>query len=280
MLCLRSVCYVLTFSIVACTYEVADTGPGQASFLAAVATATPPWSTSEAALLFYDPDVVDQVARASMVSVPELTDMLILMVGLIVFELSRRYLDAQKLARISLAVFVPALGLLAAGPVSAGPLLLRTETFDADPGWSGRDNVNGSLGNNFGFRASDETGGSSGAGEAGGTLARTLNVSYYADTALGGAIGLGNPIRGSGEFDFAVGVGSLFNNGVHIGHRSTSAASTDSTIANFVGIEFGENQGAGFRFRAKLFLSDGSRIDGGEIAGLAPGGRLHLDVRF
>ena len=71
-------------------------------------------------------------------------------------------------------------------PGQAAGLVMRTETFDTDPGWTGVRNVDVGLGNNYGFSNTDNTGGLSTEGEAGGTIARTTLVSYYADTMLGG----------------------------------------------------------------------------------------------
>lgn len=149
--------------------------------------------------------------------------------------------------------------------------IIRTETFDSDRGWIGLRNTDGSIGNNFGFSNTDNTGGLSPAGEAGGTIARTVEVSYYADTDLGGSLTLDQRIEASGEFDMS-GVGA-FNNGVFIGHRNTSPSSTDSTFANFIGFQIAEPQGSSqFRFRSKSYLNDGSFRDGNEISGLTLNG--------
>jgi hypothetical protein len=171
-----------------------------------------------------------------------------------------------KFQNAALALIIASIGW---SEVHAGTLI-RTETFDTAPGWVGLRNADLTIGNDFGFRGSNYTGGSSPAGEAGGTIARTLEVSFYADTDLGGSLTLADHIQASGELDFTS-VGA-FNNGIRIGHRNTSAASTDATIDNFLGLEFAENHGAGYRIRAVAVLDDGGTIGGAEILGLIQNG--------
>lgn len=160
---------------------------------------------------------------------------------------------------------------LVANPLAANgdTLLSRTERFDAAGGWTGLRNINASTGNNFGFRASNVTGGASGAGEAGGTFARTTDVANYADTNLGGVLALGDRTAASGEL--IVTSFSNWNNGIFIGYRSMSADSTDSSMSNFFGFQVSEGQNlsptpsAAFGVAPTLFLSDGARRFGPSI---------------
>ena len=125
--------------------------------------------------------------------------------------------------------------------VSYASLLLRTETFEVDPGWTGLRNQDVTIGNAIGFSNTNETGGVSPAGEAGGRVARSKEASFYADTNLGGTLNLTNFIQASGEFDFPGTFCPLFNNGIHVGHRNTSLDSTDDSVTNFIGFEFAED---------------------------------------
>jgi len=119
--------------------------------------------------------------------------------------------------------------------------IIRTMAFDAGSDWTGLRSVSGAIGNNFGFQTSNNTQGTSPAGEAGGTFARTTQVSYYADTNLGGTIDFNRPFQASGEVVLMS--TSNFNNGVSIGHRDTSPSSVGSQFMNFVGFQIAEPQG-------------------------------------
>ena len=75
------------------------------------------------------------------------------------------------------------------GSVAQAQYGYETQTFDNatsvfNAGWNGSGNT--ANGNSYGFSNTDNTGGASGAGEAGGLFARstTANASYYGDTTL------------------------------------------------------------------------------------------------
>src|SRR5205085_2221647 len=96
-------------------------------------------------------------------------------------------------------------------------------------GWAALGNTQN--GNAFGYSATNFTGGLSAAGEAGGTIARTTNLAYYADLTLGGMPSLTQFLHASGELavtDYA------FNNGIRIGFFNANA--TTGPIA-FVGFQ-------------------------------------------
>src|SRR5256885_15220604 len=70
-----------------------------------------------------------------------------------------------------------------AGSTHGQPLLLRTETFDADPGWDGRNNratdpAPRQIVQNFGFNSSSTNAGGS-AGEIGGFITPAGGAGFY-----------------------------------------------------------------------------------------------------
>jgi hypothetical protein len=101
----------------------------------------------------------------------------------------------------------------------AQALPLRIENFDSDPGWT-RVNASGEFdGNNFGFTLSNNTGGASPAGEAGGSFIRADFASYYVDENLGFGLTLDDDIQASGEFNItSITQGPPFSHGFFIGH--------------------------------------------------------------
>ena len=78
----------------------------------------------------------------------------------------------------------------------------RTETFDTGPGFFTSEAGNHSGGNDFDFSNTNNTAGTSPAGEVGGLFARTSGFSYIADTALGGAFSRTDDFSLSGELVF------------------------------------------------------------------------------
>src|SRR5688500_14133324 len=94
-------------------------------------------------------------------------------------------LEGRNMLRRS-ATGLTALSLAA---VFSTPALGAIQTFDSAPAdWVG--NGNTADGNNFGFSGTDNTGGASGAGEAGGTFSRSVGLHTYADTNIGGTLDL------------------------------------------------------------------------------------------
>ena len=139
-------------------------------------------------------------------------------------------------------VAVLVLGLAAVGQAAT----METQTFDsaasaAAAGWTGLGNVvsDPNAYYNFGFSNTDNTGGASPAGEAGGIFGRSKAYAYYADTTLGGSgtVSLAEVITGSGEFTIAS--VSTPNNGLRIGHFAQG-----SVAAPFVGLLINEGTGS------------------------------------
>jgi hypothetical protein len=141
----------------------------------------------------------------------------------------------------------------------------ETQTFDTAAaataaGWTGfRNTINN---NNYGFSNTNNTGGLSPAGEAGGIMARSAAISYYADTTLGTTFTRGTAFSASGEFDF-FSVGNNFDGGVQLGHIDPT--DTTDTVGNsgqdVVGIQLLEDAGLNpnqMRVRAMIRFSDGN----------------------
>src|SRR5262245_40928496 len=92
--------------------------------------------------------------------------------------------------RLSLATLVLLTVSITSNNIHAAILGLSNETFDSAAtatahGWTGLNNA--VPNNNFGFSATNNTGGTPG-GEAGGPMARNGVVAYYADTTLLGTL--------------------------------------------------------------------------------------------
>jgi hypothetical protein len=147
-----------------------------------------------------------------------------------------------------------------------------TETFDSaasltNHGWTGVGNSAG--GNNFGFSNTDHTGGSSGAGEAGGTLARSTNVSFYADTTLGTTFDLSSALHGDGEL--AITGNSGMSHPITIGFFRSADGGTAGR-KNTLGLTIAEpNTNFTYRARASVTLSDGTSVESSAILYLTNG---------
>ena len=135
---------------------------------------------------------------------------------------------------------------------------LKHETFDsaasvAATTWVGHDNHD--YGNSFGFSNTDETGGASPEGEAGGVFSRSSGYSYYADTHLGAVFTRNTPIYASGEMDI-----SSINNpnaGWFISHFHEADAQQGS-----VGAVIMEDTATTLRILPGIRFSDGSWAQG------------------
>ena len=147
---------------------------------------------------------------------------------------------------------------LQAGPVTA-QAVVETQSFDSSAaassaGWAGLDNT--LNGNAFGFSNTNFTG-LSGAGEAGGTVARTTNLAYYADLSVGGSPSLLTALHASGELN-VVSV-SNFNNPVRFGFFN--AADTTGFI-RFAGFQVAESTtSTQFRAFPSVHFANGSRAE-------------------
>jgi hypothetical protein len=141
-----------------------------------------------------------------------------------------------------------------------------TETFDtaasaAANGWSANNNT--ISGNNFGFSATNNTGGTP-AGEAGGVFARSGVVGYYADTNLGGSFGRGNAFSASGEFDMtAISTAPAFDGSFGMGYFDSAGNTVlplnDGNLDQ-AGVIFGEQSGTSLRAWATIKFADGTTV--------------------
>ncbi len=157
----------------------------------------------------------------------------------------------------------------------------RTQVFDDAPDWTATRTVDATTGANFGYRASDHTGGKSAGGEIGGTISSADTSAYYADVAYRIEMTLNEALTAEGEFDFAqtesTYFGDVFGGAVLIGHRNEAPAADRVSLDNFLGIELTGDQGTALRARAMLLVAGGDSPRYGEpITGLTSDG----DYRF
>jgi hypothetical protein len=125
-------------------------------------------------------------------------------------------------------------------PASVRAQVIENQAFDSASaasaaGWAGF--RNGQDGNSFGFRATNLTGGSSPSGEAGGTIARTPNLAYYADLTISGSPNFGYSIHASGELA-VTGIGA-FNNAIRMGFFNSA---NTTGVVEFLGFQVAEAQ--------------------------------------
>lgn len=150
----------------------------------------------------------------------------------------------------------------AMGSSTSAPAYLSftfTENFNSavsvsTDGWQGYNTS--ANGNSFGFRNSNVSGGTNGAGEAGGTFARRSAIVYYGDTSLGSTFNLANVLHAEGELGTANYAG--FNGDLLIGFFNTNSANQTS-FANFAGFSFVDpgNGTVGNRIRALVYPAGG-----------------------
>lgn len=152
----------------------------------------------------------------------------------------------QMLVRIAA---VAAVGLGGAGWGRAGTI---TENFDTDPGWT--TTGTGSNGNSFGYTTTSFAGGQ--VGEGGGRFTRSAFVRYYADTDLGGGLGLGESFQASGRLDVTAFNFPDFGPGLILGHF-------DPTGTAAVGLIFNTDDslpGGDLYADAIILFSDGTEV--------------------
>lgn len=137
--------------------------------------------------------------------------------------------------------------------IAAAQMLTRTETFDTGPGEFTFVRTP-EAGNDFGFSDTNNTDSAgSGAGEAGGTFARSGTAAAFADTDLGGSLTRGDTLEFSGVLTITA--NNSFDGGFFLGYGSQSGP---QQIILSVG-EPGAGVPAGqFRGRAQLVSDGGS----------------------
>ena len=157
-----------------------------------------------------------------------------------------------------------------------------TEPFDnaidvPAHGWTGTGNT--SNGNNFGFSNTDNTGFGSPAGEAGGVIARTANVSFYGDTMLGTLFTLTNTLHADGELAITAATTSpVYDNATAIGFFNIADAGS-SARKNTLGLTLNEPAGTGgpgtYRVRPTFKLSSGAVVEPTGVISLTPGNSIY-----
>jgi hypothetical protein len=166
------------------------------------------------------------------------------------------------------AIVGPAVWLGVSGPCIAEPI--RIQTFDSAAsataqGWTVLRNT--TDGNNFGFRSTNLTAGPSGPGEAGGTVARTPGLSYYADATLAGPLTLADPIRAAGELFVPPFFG---NNAIRVGHFDASDTLNPYDFLGFQVAEPEVSPPTQIRVIAYAYLANGDRVGTATPLSVAP----------
>ncbi|MEM9898144.1 MAG: LamG-like jellyroll fold domain-containing protein, partial [Pseudomonadota bacterium] len=141
----------------------------------------------------------------------------------------------------------------------------ETQSFDtaqgaALAGWTGTDNRSTTLGADFGYSATNNSGGAA-SGEAGGTFSRTLNSSLYTDRTLGGILSTQDALS------FSTNITVRPDGGASPDHVALMGwFSEDGT--QYLGVGIAEPQGGGYRLR--ISYNDGSgRVEDTTIIQLA-----------
>jgi hypothetical protein len=150
-----------------------------------------------------------------------------------------------------------AAALLAAGAFAATPApsaaQFEVQNFDTNPpDWTGLRNTTGDgFGADYGFRMTDTAGGAP--GEAGGTIpARTREITYYADTNLGGndqVFTRQTPLTASGRIT-AASIVPGFDGGLDFGFFNSQTAAGNVDI---IGMRLIDNDATSLRWEARGF---------------------------
>jgi hypothetical protein len=137
----------------------------------------------------------------------------------------------------------------------------QTEDFTVDPGWTGVGNTA------YGFSNTNNAGGT--AGEAGGAVpSRTTDITYYADTTLGGGLTQLDSFTATGRF--TISPRTDFDGGFAIGYfdsTGTVNAGQDGHFIEGAYMRVLDGGGSGYRVMASLSgqrsATDVINIDGG-----------------
>ncbi len=154
---------------------------------------------------------------------------------------------------VSMAVVAAACWLM----LPAECLGVLAENFDsAPPNWAQINNP--SSGNSFGFSNTNNTGGTSNAGEAGGAFRRTDQRHFYVDTDVGYMSTFDIPLAFSGELD-VTSVASDFNASISFGY--VDSRDTTGQYADGMGLFLAEPGGNGTtQYRAFGAMTTGSTV--------------------
>jgi hypothetical protein len=134
----------------------------------------------------------------------------------------------------------------------------ETENFTTSPS----DWVFGGPPRDYGFSNTNNTGGASGPGEAGGTFIRDDIRTFYGDVTLGGLLTDTSTFSASGELF----VGNPNNPDAEnfLGHYEKSNAGAELARIDTLGIVILENASDSFRFRTRFYDSAGAEIQAPE----------------
>ncbi len=150
----------------------------------------------------------------------------------------------------------------------------ETQVFDdagsaAAAGWTEHNSRDG--GNDFGFSATDNTGGVSGAGEAGGFMIRSGVQTYYADTSIG-LLSLDQPISYAGEFAYTAEGAGYQSTGFEWIHGFFDRSNTDPARrkGSYAGFALNERSSSSSSVRIGLMLNSQNGTGLGAVAGIGP----------
>jgi hypothetical protein len=140
-----------------------------------------------------------------------------------------------------------------AGLAGAAFAQTETENFDSAPvDWLARGNPD-----TYGFSNTDNTGGASGAGEAGGDIFRDPNVAYYADLTLGGMLTEQHAFSASGELNVDNYVGLNSENMIAFFEQGKEDLVGDGGPGanNVVGLHILDSSATNIRLSARIYDS-------------------------
>jgi hypothetical protein len=138
---------------------------------------------------------------------------------------------------------------LLARPTAAPAQVVRTQSFDTNPGWATVGS--GVNGNSFGYLVTGRAGGT--AGEGGGQYTRSTTTRYYGDTNLGGALTLNQPFSAGGKFNPTAFSAPDIGTGLVLGHFAVGGVGQ-------VGIVF-NNDASNLYWRAYVRFNDGTDVN-------------------
>ena len=180
----------------------------------------------------------------------------------------------MNLKRIFWGVGVCLLTVTAVAMLSGVVTAAESQSFDsaasaAAGGWTGAGNDTWGP---YGFSDSNNTGGASGSGEAGGTFERTPTRSYYADTDIGTVNGA-DGFSGSGELYVSA---PFADNDTFVGHMEASTAVGYEN--NHGGFMLRESNTSNFRFMARVRGDGGGQYTGDQI--VTPNGAYNFNYAY
>lgn len=182
----------------------------------------------------------------------------------------------MNLKRMTWRVGVCLLAVTAVAMLSGVVTAVESQSFDsaasaAAGGWTGSGNTTWGP---YGYSDTNNTGGSSGAGEAGGTFERTNVAAYYGDTDIGTVNGA-DGFSASGELYVAA---PFADNDTFVGHFGTPAAGAVGYENHHGGFMLRELNTSNFRFMARVRGDGGGQQTGDQV--VTPNGNYNFNYNY